>query len=49
MLSKRTTISLDPEVYERLCSMGHFGETFSFLVARLLDELETTKGGRIKS
>jgi predicted CopG family antitoxin len=47
--SKRVTVSLDTEVYERLRTMGHFGESFSLVIARLLDELETRKGDKMKT
>jgi predicted CopG family antitoxin len=37
-LLKRTTISLDAQVYQRLKSQGLFGETFSELISRILEE-----------
>jgi predicted CopG family antitoxin len=42
-LSKRTTVSLDIEVYNRLRSKGKFGESFSQLVSRVLEDLDQNK------
>ena len=39
---KRVTVGLRQDVYTRLRSKGRFGETFSDLVSRLIDEIETT-------
>ncbi len=44
--SKRCTVLLSEEVYQRLKSKGKFGESFSDLVSRLLEELDRTKGKR---
>jgi predicted CopG family antitoxin len=35
---KRTTISVDAKVYQRLKSQGQFGESFSELISRILEE-----------
>ena len=35
---KRTTISIDAQVYQRLKSQGQFGESFSELISRILQE-----------
>jgi predicted CopG family antitoxin len=46
---KRVNIGLRDDVYNRLKDKGKFGETFSELVSRLIDEIETAiayKGGR---
>jgi predicted CopG family antitoxin len=46
---RRVTVGLRQDVYTRLRNKGKFGETFSDLVSRLIDEVETTigdKGGR---
>ena len=45
---KRTTVSLDTHVYKRLRVRGHFGESFSELVTRLLDELDNANRGGVK-
>jgi hypothetical protein len=37
---KRTTISLNHEVYSRLERYGKFGESFDHLIKRILDELD---------
>ena len=37
---KRKTLSIEPDVYERLALRGKFQETFSDIIARLLDESE---------
>jgi predicted CopG family antitoxin len=45
---KRITVGLRQDVYTRLRNKGRFGETFSDLVSRLIDEVDTTiadKGG----
>lgn len=44
-VSKRTTVSLEIQVYQRLRSRGQFGESFSELVKRVLDELDKVNGG----
>jgi len=36
----RNTITIKNEVYTRLRNHGRFGESFSILIARILDELE---------
>jgi S-adenosylmethionine synthetase len=48
-IQKRTTVSLDNQVYQQLCKRGHFGETFSQLLKRLLDELDSLDRGVTKS
>jgi predicted CopG family antitoxin len=45
---KRVTVGLRQDVYTRLRNKGKFGETFSDLVSRLIDEIDTViadKGG----
>jgi predicted CopG family antitoxin len=42
--TKRTTVSLDTKIYTRLKKHGKFGESFSRLIGRILDELE---GGKV--
>ena len=46
---EKSTVLLTKEVYQRLREKGKFGETFSDIVERLLnqiDYLESNKGGR---
>lgn len=43
--SKKCTVLLKENVYHRLKNRGRFGETFSDVVARLLNESEETKQG----
>jgi predicted CopG family antitoxin len=38
---KRVTVGLRQDVYTRLRNKGRFGETFSDLVSRLIDEIDT--------
>jgi predicted CopG family antitoxin len=38
--SRRCSVLLNEEVYERLKTRGRFGESFSDLLSRLLDALE---------
>jgi len=38
---KRTTVSVDEQVYQQLCKRGLFGESFSQLLKRLLNELDS--------
>jgi predicted CopG family antitoxin len=48
-MSKRVNVGLRYEVYAKLKDKGKFGETFSDLVSRLIDEIDTTitnKGGK---
>jgi predicted CopG family antitoxin len=48
-MHKKVTIGLRQDVYTRLRNKGRFGETFSDLVSRLIDEIDTAiadKGGR---
>lgn len=47
-LSKRCTVLLREDVYERLSSKGRFHESFSDLVARLLNELDEIGGKNIQ-
>lgn len=42
--TKRTTISLDADIYHRLKSKGKFGETFSEVIGRILDRLDVING-----
>ena len=37
---KRCTILLNEDIYKRLKTKGKFGESFSELISRLLDETE---------
>lgn len=46
--SKRCTVLLREDVYQRLKQEGIFGESFSDVVARVLDELDAMKRGRSK-
>ena len=41
--NKRRTISVDQEIYFRLKDLGVFGESFSELIARLLDLLKENR------
>jgi predicted CopG family antitoxin len=47
-LCKRCTVLLREDVYEHLSRMGQFHESFSDLVARLLDELDEIRGKSIQ-
>jgi hypothetical protein len=38
---KRVTVGLRQDVYTRLRNKGRFGETFTDLVSRLIDEIDT--------
>jgi hypothetical protein len=40
-MSKRHSISIDINVYDRLRNIGRFGETHTDVISRLLDHLET--------
>jgi Putative antitoxin len=40
---KRTTISVDAKVYQRLKSQGQFGESFSELISRILEEINNKR------
>ena len=40
---KRRTILVREDVYNRLTTKGKFGESFSGLIARILDEIEEVK------
>ena len=40
---KRVTVGLRHDVYAKLKDRGRFGESFSDLVSRLIDEVELTK------
>jgi predicted CopG family antitoxin len=42
---KRTTVSVDEQVYQQLCKRGRFGESFSQLLKRLLNELDNPNKG----
>jgi predicted CopG family antitoxin len=39
-MHKRITVGLRQDVYARLKNKGRFGESFSELVSRLIDELD---------
>jgi len=47
-ITKKITVSLEAQAYERLAKRGHYGETFSQIVARLLNELEASNEGDTK-
>ena len=40
---QRTTVSLDISVYNRLKDKGTFGDSFSDVIARILNELDSTQ------
>jgi len=40
---KRCTILLKEDIYNRLKTKGKFGESFSELICRLLDEIDFSK------
>jgi hypothetical protein len=42
--SSRHTITLNHHTFDRLKSMGHFGESYTELLSRLLDHLEKING-----
>jgi len=44
-LRKRITVSLDVEVYQRLKKQGNFGDSFSDVVSRILNERDEMKRG----
>jgi predicted CopG family antitoxin len=44
-MSKRHTITLNDETFEKLKEKGAFGETYSQVIARLVKLIETTKNG----
>jgi hypothetical protein len=46
---KRTTLSVDEQVYQQLCKRGRFGESFSQLLKRLLNELDDLNKGVIQT
>jgi len=46
---KRTTVSVDEQVYQQLCKRGRFGESFSQLLKRLLNELDNLNKGVTQS
>jgi predicted CopG family antitoxin len=43
-MHKRISVGLRDDVYSRLRNRGRFGESFSELVARLLNDLEVEEG-----
>ena len=43
-MSNRTTISIKSDVYSKLKEQGRFGESFSDLLSRLLDQSESRGG-----
>jgi hypothetical protein len=45
MTSNRHTITIDHSTFMRLKSKGHFNETYSQLITRLLDQFENTGDG----
>lgn len=48
-MNDRHTITINNEAYRKLKEKGIFGESYSELVTRLLDELDGTNGGRKES
>ena len=46
---KRTTVSVDQQVYQQLCKKGRFGESFSQLLKRLLNDLDNLNKGVTQS
>ena len=46
-MRNRITVGLRYDVYSKLRERGKFGETFSDVVMRLLDELQVKKGGSL--
>jgi predicted CopG family antitoxin len=46
---RRITVGLRQDIYTKLRDKGRFGESFSEVVGRLLDELDKVNGGKIKS
>jgi len=44
-MQKRVNVGLKYEVYNRLKKKGQFGESFSELIGRVLDELEIIERG----
>ena len=48
--SNRHALMVSSHVYSRLKSRGHFGESFSNLISRILDELDAAnRQGRAKN
>ena len=45
---KRCTILLKEDIYKRLKTKGKFGESFSELISRLLDEIDFLEKGENK-
>jgi predicted CopG family antitoxin len=41
--SKRNTINLETDVYSKLKQYGKFGETYSNLILRLLNQIESNE------
>jgi predicted CopG family antitoxin len=41
-MSKRVNVGLTYEVYTKLKERGRFGETFSELISRIIDEIDRT-------
>jgi predicted CopG family antitoxin len=41
-MNDKTTITVQRNVHDRLLKFGHFGETWSDVIGRLLDEVEKT-------
>ena len=44
---KRCTILLKEDIYQRLKTKGKFGESFSELICRLLDEIDFSKNSEV--
>jgi predicted CopG family antitoxin len=44
-MHKRINVGLQQEIYDKLRNKGKFGESFSDLVSRLLDEVENYRIG----
>jgi predicted CopG family antitoxin len=45
-MNKRHTITVNDDIYTRLRNYGRYGDSFSTLIARLLNEIETHVGGK---
>jgi predicted CopG family antitoxin len=46
-MSKRHSISIQSNIYTRLIQHGQFGESFSDLLNRLLNDVEGKKSGSV--
>jgi len=48
-MSTRHTITIHHEVFQRLKLKGAFGESYSKLISRLIDNIDTIEGERDRS